>query len=234
MPRVFSAIACNLDVDLLAAALPLLEEERVQGFEWSFDALFQTKELPLWFVDLIEAFSQEKRLLGHGVFFSLFSGKWSEGQKEWLQKLRQLSRRYHFDHITEHFGFMTGKNFHHGAPLNLPFTPATLAIGRDRLAHIQDACQCPVGLENLAFAYSLEEVKQHGEFLEQLVAPINGFLILDLHNLYCQLHNFSVPFEDIIRLYPLERVREIHLSGGSWETSSVNPARQIRRDTHDT
>ncbi|MGV3538966.1 MAG: DUF692 family multinuclear iron-containing protein [Rufibacter sp.] len=233
MPGVLSAIACNLDVDILSAAFPLLEEERVQALEWSFDALFQTKDIPSWFTDLINTFSQEKRLLGHGVFFSLFSGKWSEGQKSWLQQLRQLSRHYQFDHITEHFGFMTGKNFHHGAPLNVPFTSTTLAIGQDRLAHIQDACQCPVGLENLAFAYSVEEVKKHGEFLEKLVEPVNGFLILDLHNLYCQLHNFSVPFEEIIQLYPLGRVREIHISGGSWENSSVTPSRKIRRDTHD-
>lgn len=85
----------------------------------------------------------------------------------------------------------------------------------------------------MAFAYSLEEVKRHGEFLEQLLAPVNGFLILDLHNLYCQLHNFSVPYEDLLRLYPLHRVREIHLSGGSWEDSEAEPGRKIRRDTHD-
>jgi len=54
-----------------------------------------------------------------------------------------------------------------------------------------------------------------------------------LHNLYCQLHNFSQDFDTLIRLYPLERVREIHISGGSWEATVLNPERLIRRDTHD-
>jgi hypothetical protein len=62
---------------------------------------------------------------------------------------------------------------------------------------------------------------------------VNGFIILDLHNLYCQLRNFDLSFEQLIRLYPLDKVREIHVSGGSWEDSLVAPGRMVRRDTHD-
>lgn len=233
MTPIRSAIACNLDADILSASLPLLEEERVEAIEWSFDTLFRVKEVPGWFNELLDAYSKEGRLIGHGVFFSLFSGKWQPEQQQWLDHLRQLCTRFHFDHITEHFGFMTGADFHHGAPLSIPYTAQTLAIGHDRLARIADACSCPVGLENLAFSYSLDEVKRHGAFLEELVAPLNGFIILDLHNLYCQLHNFSLDFEALIGLYPLDRVREIHISGGSWELTALDPGRRVRRDTHD-
>lgn len=233
MPAVRSTIACNLDADILSAALPLLEEGKVEAIEWSFDTLFRVQEVPEWFLELLQAFSGERRLIGHGVFFSLFSGRWSAEQANWLKELRRLSSSFHFDHITEHFGFLTGRDFHSGAPLNIPYSDTTLRIGRDRLARIADACGRPVGLENLAFSYSPEEVKRHGAFLEALVAPVNGFLILDLHNLYCQLHNFSLPFEEMIRLYPLELVREIHISGGSWVQAAAAPGRTIRRDTHD-
>ncbi|MEP7373012.1 MAG: DUF692 family multinuclear iron-containing protein [Chitinophagaceae bacterium] len=233
MPQLLSSIACNLDADILSASLPLLEEGKVEAIEWSFDALFNFKEIPAWFSELIVAFSKENRLIGHGVFFSLFSGKWSSDQNDWLKHLKQTCTDFHFDHITEHFGFMTGKDFHSGAPLNIPYSTTTLNIGRDRLKRIYEACQCPVGLENLAFSYSLEEVKRHGEFLDQLMEAVNGFIILDLHNLYCQIHNFSIPFEDIIPLYPLYKVREIHISGGSWEDSATDIERKIRRDTHD-
>ncbi len=233
MPKILSSIACNLDNDILAAALPLFEAEKVQAIEWSFDTLSHHRNIPDWFTELLQAFSDENRLIGHGVFFSLFSGKWLNEQDFWLAHLRKISSNFQFDHITEHFGFMTGDDFHKGAPLSIPYTSTTLALGRDRLQRIQDACQCPVGLENLAFSYSLDEVKKHGDFLNQLVEPINGFIILDLHNLYCQIHNFDMPFEDIIRLYPLEKVREIHISGGSWEPVLSHPKRQVRRDTHD-
>ncbi|RDV15053.1 DUF692 family protein [Pontibacter diazotrophicus] len=210
-----------------------MEEGRVEAIEWSFDTLYWAAQVPYWFTDLLLAYSQQSRLIGHGVFFSLLSGKWTKEQQHWLEQLKQLSSQYSFDHITEHFGFFTGQNFHSGAPLYVPYTSTTLRIGQDRLSRIYDACQCPVGLENLAFSYSLDEVKQHGEFLEKLVAPVNGFLILDLHNLYCQLHNFSITYEDLITLYPLNRVREIHISGGSWEASVLEPEKKVRRDTHD-
>lgn len=233
MPRILPAVACNLDTNILSSCLPLLEESRVEAIEWSFDALFKVKQVPDWFLELLGAFSKEGRLIGHGVFFSLFSGKWLPEQETWLQQLQQTTAAFRFDHVTEHFGFMTGRDFHHGAPLNIPYTPTTLAIGQDRLRRIQAACCCPVGLENLAFSYCLDEVRQHGEFLDALLEPVNGFIILDLHNLFCQLYNFDIAFDELIALYPLDRVREIHISGGSWENSYIIPGRKIRRDTHD-
>jgi uncharacterized protein (UPF0276 family) len=233
VPRILPAVACNLDTNILSSCLPLLEESRVEAIEWSFDALFKVKQVPDWFLELLGAFSKEGRLIGHGVFFSLFSGKWLPEQETWLQQLQQTTAAFRFDHVTEHFGFMTGRDFHHGAPLNIPYTPTTLAIGQDRLRRIQAACCCPVGLENLAFSYCLDEVRQHGEFLDALLEPVNGFIILDLHNLFCQLYNFDIAFDELIALYPLDRVREIHISGGSWENSYIIPGRKIRRDTHD-
>lgn len=233
MQKIHSSIACNLDSNILLAALPLLEAERVQAIEWSFDALYNVQQIPDWFEELIQTFSEGNCLLGHGVFFSLFSGKWTQEQATWLDSLKVQCQRYNFEHITEHFGFMTGENFHQGAPINVPFTSEVLALGQDRLKRIHEACACPVGLENLAIAYSLEEVKKQGNFLDALLEPVNGFLILDLHNLYCQIHNFEINFETIIELYPLERVREIHISGGSWENNALDKNKKIRRDTHD-
>lgn len=230
---IYAAVACNLDQALLQTTLPLFAESKVDAIEWSFDALYNVRNIPDWFTDLLHAFSSEKRLIGHGIFFSLFSGLWTEEQDRWLAHLKKVSHHFPFDHITEHFGFMTGSDFHKGAPIGVPYSASTLAIGRDRLMRIADAANCPVGLENLAFSYSPDEVKHHGEFLEKLVEPVNGFLIFDLHNLYCQLHNFSLNADELLALYPLHLVREIHISGGSWDEIEGNPPVAIRRDTHD-
>jgi uncharacterized protein len=211
----------------------LFEQERVQAIEWSFDALFDHGTKPPWFEELLHVYSHAKRLTGHGVFFSIFSGKWLPEQAQWLETLRATIRRFPLEQVTEHFGFMTGKNFHEGAPLAVPYSSTTLRIGRDRLRRIQEAAQCPVGLENLAFAYAIEDVKRHGDFLHELIEPVNGFIILDLHNVYCQMENFSIDAEKLLALYPLDKVREIHISGGSWEPVASEPDRRIRRDTHD-
>jgi uncharacterized protein len=233
MPEIHASLSFNLDVGLIQAALPLFEAEEVEGLEWSFDTLYKHSELPEWFVELLQTYADAGRLVGHGVFFSLFSGKWLPEQADWLVQLRSLTQRFRFDHISEHFGFLTGADFHKGAPLSVPYNAQTLAIGRDRLMRIADACNCPVGLENLAFASSTQAAKIHGEFLESLLVHVNGFVILDLHNLYCQLHNFGLDAGEMLDAFPLHRVREIHISGGSWEPSAHRPAPGVRRDTHD-
>ena len=169
MQKINASISCNLDPNILLTSLPLFETEKVDAIEWSFDTLFKIKDIPGWFSELLQTFSHAGKLTGHGVYFSLFSGRWSKEQQAWLTQLKNLSVAFQFDHITEHFGFMTGENFHTGAPLSIPFTPQTLAIGQDRLKRIYYACNCPVGLENLAFAYTLEDVQKHGDFLQQLL-----------------------------------------------------------------
>lgn len=92
--------------------------------------------------------------------------------------------------------------------------------------------EVPVGIENLAFSFSVDDVKEQGLFLDKLTEETDGFLILDLHNIYCQSCNFDVDMLQIIQWYPLDKVREIHLSGGSWQ-ESIYGRKRIRRDTHD-
>lgn len=229
---IYCGLSLNLDHDLISTALPLLEAGAVECIEWSFDSLFWKKEIPHWFTDLLKVFASEGRLLGHGVYFSILQGKWSSEQQQWLEELKTSLQVLPMAHVTEHFGFMTGPDFHKGAPMSPPFTEEVLKIGQDRLLRLSEATQVPVGLENLAFAFSREDVIHQMNFLRQLIEPVNGFLILDLHNLYCQSHNFKIRANELIQLYPLDLVREIHISGGSWAESPVSND-LIRRDTHD-
>ncbi len=231
--NLFCGISCNLDSNILATALPLFEVGSVDAIEWSFDALFRHTHIPGWFEELLRVYAEAGRLVGHGVYYSLFSGQFKPEQQQWLAHLKSTAETYRFDHITEHFGYMTGADFHKGAPLSVPFNDVTLRIAQDRIRRMYMACERPIGLENLAFSYCMEEVEQHGEFLKNILSEVNGFIILDLHNVYCQAKNFGVTWEDMLQTYPLEMVREIHISGGSWEDSQVEEGRKIRRDTHD-
>jgi uncharacterized protein (UPF0276 family) len=228
-----NTLSLNLDRNLLQTALPLLQSGSVDALEWSFDALGSLAELPDWFAELLTAYSSAGRLLGHGIFYSVCNAGWSDEQAAWLERLRRWNERFPLDHVTEHFGFMTGRDFHRGAPISPPLSAATLAVGKDRLLRLQAACQRPVGLENLALAYQADDVRRQGDFLARLLAPVNGFLLLDAHNLYCQAHNFAIDPIELCKSYPLHLVREIHLSGGSWEAHPSAPGGAVRRDTHD-
>jgi hypothetical protein len=100
MTKLLATAACNLDADMLNACYPLFAEERVQAIEWSFDALFDHGVLPSWFEALLQAYSNAKRLTGHGVFFSLFSGKWLPEQEQWLNALRDTTRQFPLEQVT--------------------------------------------------------------------------------------------------------------------------------------
>ncbi|WP_160139545.1 DUF692 family multinuclear iron-containing protein [Chryseobacterium sp. c4a] len=231
MGKPLLGLSMMAEAEFVSAVLPLLQSNSVEVFEWSFDTFYNAEE-PGWLSDLLNFYAGNNRLIGHGVYYSLFDALWNERQEIWLGKLRDELRKRKYNHITEHFGFMNTENFHEGVPLPVSLHSKTLEIGKDRLHRLQDAVQVPVGIENLAFSFSLDDVMEQGLFLDKLTEDSDGFLILDLHNIYCQACNFKVGMEDIIKLYPLNKIKEIHLSGGSWQ-ESIYGKKPIRRDTHD-
>ncbi|MDM1555249.1 DUF692 family protein [Chryseobacterium indologenes] len=231
MKKPLLGLSMMAEPEFISAVLPLLQSNSIEVLEWSFDTFYNAQE-PDWLSDLLHFYSENDRLIGHGVYYSLFDAIWNERQEVWLKKLKEEFHKRKYNHITEHFGFMNTENFHQGVPLPVSLHAKTLEIGKDRLYRLQDAVQVPVGIENLAFSFSLDDVTEQGIFLDKLTEDTDGFLILDLHNIYCQSCNFEVEIQDIIKLYPLDKVREIHLSGGSWQ-ESVYSKSPVRRDTHD-
>ncbi|MGG1922923.1 DUF692 family multinuclear iron-containing protein [Chryseobacterium sp. NRRL B-14798] len=231
MRKPMLGVSMMAEADFVSAVLPLLQNNSIEVMEWSFDTLYHTNE-PDWLLDLLNFYAENNRLIGHGVYYSLFDARWTARQEEWLKKLKEEVSLRKYNHITEHFGFMNTENFHQGVPLPVSLGPETLQIGKDRLYRLQEAVNIPVGVENLAFSFSIDDVKEQGVFLDKLIEDTDGFLILDLHNIYCQSCNFEVGLQEIINLYPLHKIKEIHLSGGSWQESAYGK-KQVRRDTHD-
>lgn len=208
----------------------LLEDHLVDALEWTVDSLLFS-ELPKYDARVLELFASQRALVGHGVHYSVLSAHRDRKRPTWLKNLKNDPLLAHYKHFSVHFGFSTGWELDDGAPLPVPFTDEALAVGHKNLGLLADIVPTRIGLENLALAFSLQDVQEQGEFLDALLKPFDGFLLLDLHNLYCQAINFEIPLMTLIRTYPLERVHEIHISGGSW--SERKDGRRIRRDTHD-
>lgn len=219
--------------DFREASAELFATKQVEALEWSFDVKWNASELPDWCNALLKEFSDSKNLLGHGVTFSPFSGGFTERQRLWLDNLRDEFAGKHYVHLSEHFGFMEAGAFVEGAPFPVPMTNSAVAVGIRCLRGLSEASGVSVGLENLALAFCLDDVKRQGEFLDRVLTPVDGFLLMDLHNLYCQSVNFDVQAENLLESYPLSMVTEIHLSGGSWTERRIGSGKPIRRDTHD-
>lgn len=230
--KIELGVALMPEQSFLQAVLPLFKKEQIDVIEWSFDTFSNYQHVPDWLKGLLSEYGQANKLIGHGVYYSLFAAKWTSLQDTWLAQIKEEVKRNQYTHISEHFGFMSSANYHKAYPLPIPLHTTTLAIGIDRLKRLADAVQLPVGIENLAFSFSKKDVFEQGIFVEKLITEIGGFVLLDLHNIYCQAHNFDLDMMELIECYPLNEVKEIHLSGGSWQ-DSVYRKDKIRRDTHD-
>lgn len=58
-------------------------------------------------------------------------------------------------------------------------------------------------MENLALAMGMKDVETQGAFIAALIEPFgeNGMMLLDLHNIYCQIHNFALRPEEALKRY---------------------------------
>lgn len=226
-----AGLSLMLEADFRAAVVPLFSAGVVDVVEWSFDTCWDVDHREPSVAALLDHFAAAGRLLGHGVTFSPLSAGDRSRQAQWLAQLGAEVERRDYAHVTEHFGWLTTAGFDDGAPLPLPFDGSSLQVGRDAVRRLADVAQRPVGLENLALALSRDDVANQGEFLDALLEPVDGVLLLDLHNLYCQACNFDLDPRQLLASYPLDRVRELHIAGGSW--SPAADGSRVRRDTHD-
>ena len=216
--------------DFRAATVPLFADSLVDVVEGGPDVRYACGQPP-WFTSLLDVYSEAGRLYAHGVHYSTLTAEDLPHHEQWLQVARDAARERSPCHFSEHFGFMVAGAFDRGAPMPMPMTEEVGAIGLRRLRALRDAVGVPVGLENLAFAFSRRDALNQGEFLDALLDPVDGFVLLDLHNLWCQAVNFDIAPSALLDSYPLERVTELHLSGGSW--TDLPQGGRFRRDTHD-
>lgn len=218
------------DARYRAAARPLFDDGRVDAIEWTVDSWLSGDGPPGEAAAWLAAYGANNALIAHGVHYPLLAAAPDFLRGEWLGKLSEDVKRHRYQGISVHFGFATGWELAEGAPLPVPRCAESTALGRDALVALHAVAGCDVGIENLALSFSAGEAASQGAFIDDLLTPLDGYLLLDLHNLYCQSVNFGIGMTDLARTYPLQRVREMHVSGGSWSGSD---GARIRRDTHD-
>lgn len=211
----------------------LFEQGVVDAIEWSVD-FGMGVEAPDWVQRHVRDYAARGRAYAHGVELSPMSAELAPEQHAWLAELSRACAATPYRHLTEHYGFITAGDFVRGTPLPLPPSRAALRIASERVQVLRETSKLPVGIENLAFAFSVRDVFAQADFVRALCEASDAFVLLDVHNLFCQAVNFAIDPLEIARRYPLDRVREIHFAGGglSWPASDEQ-RRAFRRDSHD-
>jgi uncharacterized protein (UPF0276 family) len=207
------------------AALPLFEAGEVDAIEHTLDVSWSTKS-PAWFTALLEHYGEAGRLYGHGVSYSPTT---VGANPAWLDLLARDPFRY--QHLTEHWGFSRAKGLVRGAPMPLVASEAVVQSTITAMRALANVARIPVGLEVLALALSPLNALAQSIMITRVLDAIDGVLLLDLHNLWCQAINFRFDPKELIARYPLDRVRQLHVAGGTWSDSAFGAP--FRRDTHD-
>jgi uncharacterized protein (UPF0276 family) len=171
-------------------------------------------------------------LYGHGVHLSPTTARADDAAAHWFAAAATETTTRRYRHVTEHWGFSRAHDFARGAPLPLPASESVVACATRSLRALHHATRVPVGFENLALAFSDDDVDAQPAMLTRVLEAVDGLLLLDVHNLWCQAVNFERDPQALAARYPLARVRQLHVAGGSWSTSALD-GRPFRRDTHD-
>ena len=159
----------------------------------------------------------------HGVELSIGSAHGLNNA--YLNMLDSFQKEWPFVWHSEHLGFQTiaGDNdvrLEIGVPLPMPATVEAVELVAERSANILKRYDVPFLLENPAHYFSDlpadPEIGDEYRFLSAFTRKSGCYLLLDLHNLYCNAVNHHFDAHDVIDSLPLDRVIEIHVAGGSW------------------
>lgn len=167
----------------------------------------------------------------HGVGLSI--GSMQPLDRDHLSRLKTLCDRYQPESFSEHLAWSTHDSVFLNDLLPLPYTEATLAQVVDHVEQVQATLGRQMLLENPAtYLLFQESTIEETDFLAEVARRTGCGLLLDVNNVFVAATNHNLdPYEYIAR-FPLEAVREIHLSGHSETVDDLGAPLLI--DSHDT
>ncbi|KSV75952.1 hypothetical protein N185_16020 [Sinorhizobium sp. GW3] len=167
----------------------------------------------------------------HGVGLSI--GSMQALDNDHLLRLKTLCDRYEPESFSEHLAWSSHDTVFLNDLLPLPYNRQTLSRVAEHIEQVQETLGRQMLLENPA-TYLLFEESTLGEteFLADIVKRTGCGLLLDVNNVFVASTNHGVDPLDYLASFPLQWVREIHLSGHSQTTDGDGAPLLI--DSHDT
>ncbi len=226
------------DVDFLERCASLFEEvdylEVTPETTWRPGAAggWQPNDYHGWFLELGRA--RGLGFVAHGVGLSVGSVDLpEERQRCWLERIARDQEAFEFAWYSDHLGATQIAGEELILPLPLPMDAAFAAIVRGRLAELAEVAPL-VGLENTANYAHVGAPLDEGPFLAACLDLENAHLVLDLHNAFTTARNTGVDVDEYLARMPLERVIEVHVSGGAESDPRwLRSGRVMRLDSHD-
>ena len=165
----------------------------------------------------------------HGVGLSI--GGAGPLDREHLERLAALVRRYEPAQVSEHLAWST----HQGRFLNdllaLPYTDETLTLVADHVDQVQSRLGRRILIENPAtYIRFAESTWDEVDFIAELARRTGCGLLLDVNNVYVACVNHDADPFDYLARFPTEAIDEIHLAGHAEDSAD---GRRLLIDAHD-
>lgn len=174
---------------------------------------------------------QDYALSIHGVGLSI--GSMQPLDADHLARLKIVCDRYEPQSFSEHLAWSTHDTTFLNDLLPLPYTEATLAQVCAHIDEVQTLLGRQMLLENPATYLLFEESTiEETEFLAEIARRTGCGLLLDVNNVFVAATNHNMDPRDYLRRFPMQWVREIHLSGHSETIDDTGAPLLI--DSHDT
>ncbi|MBB3570770.1 DUF692 domain-containing protein [Rhizobium sp. BK491] len=167
----------------------------------------------------------------HGVGLSI--GSMQPLDQDHLARLKIVCDRYEPESFSEHLAWSTHDTTFLNDLLPLPYTKATLSQVCTHIDQVQTILGRQMLLENPATYLLFEESTiEETEFLTEVAGRTGCGLLLDVNNVFVAATNHQMDARAYLERFPVQWVREIHLSGHS-ETIDDSGA-PLLIDSHDT
>lgn len=184
---------------------------------------------------LAAARAWRKPVVAHGVGMSMGTGATEDEARQalWIARMREDQRLFEHAWWTDHLGASSIAGEATMIPMPLPMTAHAASIVRARLDAMAEVV-ADVGVENSVVHFTLGDPLEEPAFLREVLRAPRRHLVLDLHNLHTMSVNLGFDPRAWLAACDLERVIELHVSGGSesdprWLASG----RSVRLDGHD-
>ena len=167
----------------------------------------------------------------HGVGLSI--GSMQPLDQDHLARLKIVCDRYEPESFSEHLAWSTHDTTFLNDLLPLPYTEATLAQVCAHVDQVQTILGRQMLLENPATYLLFEESTiEETEFLAEVARRTGCGLLLDVNNVFVAATNHQMDASAYLKRFPVQWVREIHLSGHSETIDDAGAPLLI--DSHDT
>lgn len=159
----------------------------------------------------------------HGVGLSI--GSMQRLDRDHLARLKSLCERYQPQSFSEHLAWSSHDSVFLNDLLPLPYTEETLTRVADHIDEVQTVLGRQMLLENPAtYLLFTESTIEETAFLAEIARRTGCGLLLDINNVFVAATNHNLDPGAYIARFPLETVREIHLSGHSETVDDLGAA----------